>query len=87
MLASVGNPFFIAEVTGEALTRAAPDLGAFRRAVAERPGSWSGRLSLHLYARGGGARLRARMFAPLAGIVEDPATGSATRRSARCCCR
>ena len=75
VLASVGNPFFIAEVTDEALTRAAPDLGAFRRAVAERP-QLEGRLSLHLYARGG-ERIRARMFAPLAGIVEDPATGSA----------
>jgi trans-2,3-dihydro-3-hydroxyanthranilate isomerase len=75
VLASVGNPFFIAEVTDEALTRAAPDLGAFRRAVAERP-QLEGRLSLHIYARGG-ERIRARMFAPLAGIVEDPATGSA----------
>ena len=42
----------------------------------ERP-EWNGRLSLHLYAREGGNRVRARMFAPLAGIVEDPATGSA----------
>ncbi|GAA0569738.1 PhzF family phenazine biosynthesis protein [Craurococcus roseus] len=74
--ASVGNPFFIAEVTGEALTRAAPDLGAFRRAATERP-EQEGRIALHLYARGGGGRVRARMFAPLAGIVEDPATGSA----------
>ncbi len=77
VLASVGNPFFIAEVTGDALTRAAPDFAAFRRASAERP-ERGGRVSLHLYARdGAGGRVRARMFAPLSGIVEDPATGSA----------
>jgi trans-2,3-dihydro-3-hydroxyanthranilate isomerase len=77
VLASVGNPFFVAEVTGGALTRAAPDLGAFRRASAERP-ERNGRIALHLYAReGGGGRIRARMFAPLHGVIEDPATGSA----------
>jgi trans-2,3-dihydro-3-hydroxyanthranilate isomerase len=75
MLASVGNPFVLAEVTGAALSRCVPDLRAFRAAVDERPG-FKGRLSLHLYARDG-ADLRARMFAPLAGTIEDPATGSA----------
>jgi trans-2,3-dihydro-3-hydroxyanthranilate isomerase len=37
------------------------------------------RFSLHLYVRldGDATRLRARMFAPLSGILEDPATGSA----------
>jgi trans-2,3-dihydro-3-hydroxyanthranilate isomerase len=33
-------------------------------------------MALHLYARDG-ETLRTRMFAPLFGIVEDPATGSA----------
>lgn len=77
--ASVGNPVFMAEVVGEALARAAPDLDAFRRASAERPDE-GGRIAMHLYARdggGGGGRIRARMFAPLHGVVEDPATGSA----------
>lgn len=73
--ASVGNPFIIAEVTGAALTRATPDISQFRRAAAERP-TLNGRFSLHLYARDG-ARIRARMFAPLSGTLEDPATGSA----------
>jgi trans-2,3-dihydro-3-hydroxyanthranilate isomerase len=73
--ASVGNPYVIAEVTRSALATADPDLNAFRRAVARRP-EWNGRYSLHLYARDG-AMLRARMFAPLAGTFEDPATGSA----------
>lgn len=73
--ASVGVPFFIAEVTGEALGRALPDVAAFRKVEAERP-ELNGRLSLHLYAHDG-LRIRARMFAPLAGTFEDPATGSA----------
>ena len=73
--ASVGNPYVVAEVTGEALTRATPRLEAFQRAVCARP-HFNGRYSLHLYARDG-ERLRARMFAPLSGTVEDPATGSA----------
>ena len=75
ILASVGMPFIIAEVTGAALTRAAPDLGKFRSTEAAIPGL-AGRLALHLYARDG-ARIRARMFAPLSGTIEDPATGSA----------
>lgn len=75
MLASTGNPFFFAEVTGAALTRAAPDVAAFRRAIATRP-ELNGRLSLHLYARDGG-KIRSRMFGPLLGMAEDPATGSA----------
>lgn len=73
--ASMGNGFVIAEVTREAISRAAPDLPAFRRAIAPHP-EFNGRLSLLIYARDG-AQIRARMFAPLAGTWEDPATGSA----------
>jgi trans-2,3-dihydro-3-hydroxyanthranilate isomerase len=79
LIASVGTPFVIAEVKSlEALARAQPDLGAFR-AAADRFGELSTRFSLHLYARreGDATRLRARMFAPLGGVLEDPATGSA----------
>ena len=75
ILASVGNPYVIAEVTDIALRRAVPNIQAFRDASAARP-NLNGRLSLHLYAREQ-TRLRARMFAPLAGTFEDPATGSA----------
>lgn len=74
--ASVGNPYVIAQVSAEALSRAAPDIGAFRQALAGRP-SFNGRYSLYLYALDGGDRIRARMFSPLAGTWEDPATGSA----------
>jgi len=73
--ASVGAIFILAEVAPDALGRAAPNPTAFRRAIADRPG-FNGRFSLHLYAHDG-AGLRARMFAPLAGTFEDPATGSA----------
>lgn len=75
VIASMGNPFVIAEVTAGALSRATADVPSFRDAVAERP-ELSGRFALHLYAWTP-ACIRARMFAPLAGTFEDPATGSA----------
>jgi trans-2,3-dihydro-3-hydroxyanthranilate isomerase len=75
MAASVGNPFVIVEVRAEALARAQPDLAAIREAESARP-LQDKPLCIYLYARDG-ERLRARMFAPLAGVVEDPATGSA----------
>jgi trans-2,3-dihydro-3-hydroxyanthranilate isomerase len=74
--ASVGNPFVVAEVTGEALSRAAPDLGRFRDAIAVYTAMEPNRLPLYLYTHDRGG-LRARMFSPLSGTVEDPATGSA----------
>ncbi|HEX4195924.1 MAG TPA: PhzF family phenazine biosynthesis protein [Caulobacteraceae bacterium] len=73
--ASVGINFFFAEVSADALTRATPDLAAFRNA-ADAHGLNGDRLALHLYARDGQS-IRARMFAPLSGTIEDPATGSA----------
>ena len=79
LVASVGTPFVIAEVTSlEALARATPDPAAFRAAAAATP-ELAKRLSLLLYVlRDGSAmHLRTRMFAPLSGIMEDPATGSA----------
>lgn len=76
--ASVGNSYVIAEVRPDALGRAIPDLREFRDAAAARP-ALNGRLSLYLYARDAAdeTALRVRMFAPLAGTLEDPATGSA----------
>ncbi|HEY8614290.1 MAG TPA: PhzF family phenazine biosynthesis protein [Roseomonas sp.] len=73
--AGTGNPFLIAEVEPEALSRAQPDFAAFRRMADGHP-SLKGRVALYLYARDGEG-LRARMFAPLGGTVEDAATGSA----------
>jgi len=74
--ASVGNSFVIAEVTGEALTRATPDIGQFREAAKTYTAMGPNRLPLYLYAHDG-ARVRTRMFSPLSGTVEDAATGSA----------
>jgi trans-2,3-dihydro-3-hydroxyanthranilate isomerase len=74
--ASVGNSFVIAEVTGDALTRAAPDIARFREAARTFTAMGPKRLPLYHYAHDG-ARIRARMFSPLSGTIEDPATGSA----------
>ena len=79
LVASVGTPFVIAEVvSAAALSRASPDVAAFR-AAAERFPAMVSRFALLLYARrnGDATRLAARMFGPLAGVLEDPATGSA----------
>jgi trans-2,3-dihydro-3-hydroxyanthranilate isomerase len=79
LVASVGTPFVIAEVVNKAaLARATPDVAAFRAAAAQFP-ELEGRFPLHLYAwiEGDARHIRARMFAPLGGTSEDPATGSA----------
>jgi trans-2,3-dihydro-3-hydroxyanthranilate isomerase len=79
LVASVGTPFIIAEVASvQQLSRASPDIGAFRSAAKQFP-EMASRFSLLLYARrdGDATRLAARMFGPLAGVLEDPATGSA----------
>jgi trans-2,3-dihydro-3-hydroxyanthranilate isomerase len=78
-LASVGLEFVVAElVDRSALERARPDSAAFERLV--QAGAASG--YVHLYVRvdspgSDGVAIRARMFAPLDGVAEDPATGSA----------
>jgi trans-2,3-dihydro-3-hydroxyanthranilate isomerase len=79
LVASVGTHFVIAEVASPAaLARATPDIAAFQRARKALP-TLAGRFNLHLYTRVGGeaTQLRTRMFAPLLGVMEDPATGSA----------
>ena len=79
LVASVGTKFVIAEVASlEALARAQPDIAAFRAVAARFPGMEL-RFALHLYVRkdGDATKLRTRMFAPLGGVQEDPATGSA----------
>lgn len=78
--ASVGVFFVLAEITLEALGRAVPDLARFRSLRDATPGL-EGRLSLFVYAKDGEA-IRARMFAPLGGTWEDPATGSASAATA-----
>jgi trans-2,3-dihydro-3-hydroxyanthranilate isomerase len=75
IIASAGFPFVLVEVSDRALKRAEPVTEAFRKAVADHS-SLKGNLDLHLYVRDAD-RIRARMFAPLGGTREDPATGSA----------
>ena len=74
-IASVGLPFLVVEVADlGALARSRPDPGALQRLA----GSSGGVVDVHLYVRTDGpVDLRARMFAPLDGVSEDPATGSA----------
>jgi trans-2,3-dihydro-3-hydroxyanthranilate isomerase len=75
VIASVGIGFVIAEVNLASLSKAKADQRLFQSAAETCP-ELGGRLFVHIYARDRG-RLRARMFAPLAGMPEDPATGSA----------
>jgi len=74
VLASTGTSIVFAEVSGAALSRAAGDVGAFRALAADDAGLRDP--GVYCYAREGRS-VRARLFAPLAGIAEDPATGSA----------
>lgn len=78
---SVGLPFYVAEMDPADLARTHAVMDAFREA-AETYGfaDLSGRFSIFAYARLGAGcdKLRARMFAPLSGNFEDPATGSAS---------
>lgn len=77
---SVGLKFVVAELAGlEALARARPELSFFeeaRRRHAEEERDFS--VFLYVRADAVGTRLRARMFAPLDNVAEDPATGSAS---------
>ncbi|MBX9596400.1 MAG: PhzF family phenazine biosynthesis protein [Roseomonas sp.] len=77
-VASVGLPFLVVELASrEALRRAKPDLAAYG---AHLP--LGGADAVYAYTRDAagepGTDIQARMFSPLDGIVEDPATGSAT---------
>lgn len=70
--ASLGTPFTLVELTDpDALDAASPNIDGFRAATSD-----PGRLAILAYVRNG-AQIEARMFAPLGGILEDPATGSA----------
>lgn len=73
--ASVGMGFVLVAVEPSALALAAPNIEAFRR-LARSDQDLSDFLALFAYARDGND-IRARMFAPLGGTWEDPATGSA----------
>lgn len=78
--ASVGLTFICAEVGSmAAVGQASPSLGAFQDFTARYPAPAGGPHMLLIYTRDTGTDglLRARMFPPLIGVNEDPATGSA----------
>ena len=75
-IGSCGVPFVFAEVASRAaLRRASGVAAAFSAHIARDLAA-----GIYLYTRDSdaGADIDARMFAPLHGIAEDPATGSAT---------
>lgn len=82
---SVGLPFLVVELASrDALRRAKPDMRAFGELFPRE-----GADAVYAYTRDvpadgpeAGFDLHARMFSPLDGIVEDPATGSATAAAA-----
>jgi trans-2,3-dihydro-3-hydroxyanthranilate isomerase len=75
---SCGNAFaYVPLATRAAVDRCEPDIAAMRRIRSAFPG---GHVGIFVFsAEGGddGATVYCRMFAPDAGVVEDPATGSA----------
>ena len=78
---SVGIEFVVVEVAAIALPRANPRTDAFAAVAREHLDSdFAGRFSVFFYSRAGVGieKLDARMFAPLSGTFEDPATGSAS---------
>lgn len=80
VIASVGLAFAVAELANlGALGAARPNLSAFHEAAALHPRQ-GGDFSLFLYVRSpdNPQAIRARMFAPLDNVPEDPATGSAS---------
>ncbi len=75
-IASVGLPFVFAELSGvDALTAARADGAAFERLL---PRDGANGIFLHAADPDDAGVRHARMFSPLDGIGEDPATGSAT---------
>ncbi|MGR9464814.1 PhzF family phenazine biosynthesis protein [Rhizobium leguminosarum] len=80
VFASVGLNFAIAELNGlEALAAARPNLAGFQAAAGRKATSGHDfSLFLHVRTAENPWNIRARMFAPLDNVAEDPATGSAS---------
>ena len=86
--ASVGNSFVIAEVTGAALTRAAPDIGRFREAAQAYTAMGPNRLPLYLYAHDGErAHPRAACSRRCRARSRTRRPAAPRRRLPPCCCR
>ncbi|WP_244505437.1 PhzF family phenazine biosynthesis protein [Methyloceanibacter stevinii] len=75
LIASAGNPFVFTQLRDRAALRAAkPNEAAFE---AQLPRETADGLFLYVREPSNDPPIQARMFAPLHGIPEDPATGSA----------
>ena len=75
LIASAGNPFLFAQLKDRAaLSAATPNVTAFS---AHLPRDSAAGLFLYVREPKNDPPIQARMFAPLHGIPEDPATGSA----------
>lgn len=80
IIASIGLPFAVAELADlETLAHACPNTAAFA-AAGRQFSAGDDQFSLFLYVRqpANPWAIRARMFAPLDNVIEDPATGSAS---------
>jgi len=75
---SCGNAFvYVPLATRAAVDACEPDIGAMRRIRSAFPGGHVGVFVFSAEGGDDGATVYCRMFAPDAGVVEDPATGSA----------
>lgn len=75
---SCGNAFvYVPLATREAVDACEPDIAAMRRIRSAFPDGHVGVFVFSAQGAGDGATVYCRMFAPEAGVVEDPATGSA----------
>jgi trans-2,3-dihydro-3-hydroxyanthranilate isomerase len=75
LTASCGIPFILAEVASrEALAAASPNSDAFRKFL---PTELAVGIHLYVQHKDDDVDIHTRMFAPMQGIPEDPATGSA----------
>jgi trans-2,3-dihydro-3-hydroxyanthranilate isomerase len=75
VVASTGNKFVFAEVTSRAVLKSA----SYNTEIFTRHLPMERAVGVHLYvpAQEHGVEIQSRMFAPLFGVPEDPATGSA----------
>jgi trans-2,3-dihydro-3-hydroxyanthranilate isomerase len=75
IIASTGNNFLFAEVTSRAVLKGATyNMDVFRKHL---PMDRTVGIHLFVAAQEEGVEIQSRMFAPLYGVPEDPATGSA----------
>ncbi|MEZ5288982.1 MAG: PhzF family phenazine biosynthesis protein [Vicinamibacterales bacterium] len=76
---SCGVPFlYVPLASREAVDRAEPDAGALKRVASAFGASHLGFFAFSVEPQGSDVTVYSRMFAPGLGVLEDPATGSAT---------